>query len=202
MTQLRTVAAFDVAYKADLACTLLTEAGIPAYVTDREIVSMEWLLGNAVGGVKVQVAERDVERAEALLEERFGDSMQPFAEGVDDEELARQALAESPEDGEPEPPAEEATPTPAEGEPAPSSERDQYARRFLYAIVFSLVFLPLVFYALYLWLNAAFGNGPISSVGKRRVWIGTGIAVLASLVLIFSIGYQWWRPVDFTVIDE
>src|SRR5262245_3733301 len=34
----------------------LEAAGIPAYLADAELVAMDWLLSNAVGGVKVQVA--------------------------------------------------------------------------------------------------------------------------------------------------
>ena len=98
--ELRTVAVFDVAYKADLARTLLEESGIQAVVVDGEVASMEWLLVSAVHGIKVQVAEGQAERAEAILEETFADDMLPFAEGVDDDELTRQALEAAPEDGE------------------------------------------------------------------------------------------------------
>lgn len=102
----RPVAAFDAVHKADLAQVLLDEAGIPAVVTDRELVSMDWLMGGAIGGVKVQVPEDRLTQAEAILAERFGDDLQPFSEGVSEEELARQALAAPAEDDDP--PAEPA----------------------------------------------------------------------------------------------
>ena len=175
-SRLHTVASFDVAYKADLARNVLEEAGIPAYVVDREIVSMEWLLGAAVNGVKVQVTSEHAERAEAILEEKFGAELQPFAEGVSDEELERQALDAGAE-GDPdevEPPTESVQTTVVEvGEPLPPEpERDQYARRFMLTSVFSLLFPPLVFYALFLGLNAAFGTGPLSVRGRRQIWFG------------------------------
>jgi hypothetical protein len=99
--QLRTVAAFDVAHKADLAKVKLEQAGIPAFVTDREVVAMDWLLAPAVGGVKVQVAEEYLDQAEAILNETFGGDMQPYSEGVSEEELTRQALAAGTGDEEP-----------------------------------------------------------------------------------------------------
>jgi len=107
VTQLRTVAAFDVAYKADLAMAALEEAGIPAVVTDREIVAMDWLLAPAVGGVKVQVSEEHLDRAEDILNDKFAGDLQPYSEGVSEEELTRQALEAEAEDEEPPEPADE-----------------------------------------------------------------------------------------------
>ncbi|MCU0702483.1 MAG: DUF2007 domain-containing protein [Fimbriiglobus sp.] len=89
-TQLVTVATFDLPHKADLAKAALEEAGIRAEVNDREVVAMDWLLLNAVGGIKVQVAEEDAEQAATVIEPftRPG----AFEQVVSDEELERQAL--------------------------------------------------------------------------------------------------------------
>jgi hypothetical protein len=94
--QLVTVATFDMAFKADLAKAALEEAGIASEVNDREIVAMDWLLLNAVGGVKLQVAEADAERALPVVEPytRPGAFEQP----VSDEELERQAMEAGPPD--------------------------------------------------------------------------------------------------------
>ena len=45
----------------------LEEAGIKTYLTDAEIVSMDWLLGNAVGEIKLQVARDDAAKAIEIL---------------------------------------------------------------------------------------------------------------------------------------
>jgi hypothetical protein len=92
--RLVTVATFDMPHKADIAKATLEEAGIRAEVNDREIVAMDWLLMNAVGGVKLQVAEEDAERALAVVEPftRPG----AFEQLVSDEELERQALEAGP----------------------------------------------------------------------------------------------------------
>lgn len=47
----------------------LEAAGIKTYITDAEIVTWEWLLGNAVGAIKLQVARDDAERAMAILKQ-------------------------------------------------------------------------------------------------------------------------------------
>ena len=54
------------------------EAGIAAAVTDESLVAMDWLLSNAVGGVKVQVWDEDAEKAVQLLESRFGERGEGF----------------------------------------------------------------------------------------------------------------------------
>ena len=68
--KLVTVASFSAAYEAHLAKGLLESNGIAAFVADDHFVSTYWFLSNAVGGVKVQVAETDVEEALRVLDRR------------------------------------------------------------------------------------------------------------------------------------
>lgn len=188
--RLVTVASYDVAYKADLVKTALEEAGIEAFVVDREIVSMEWLLANAVNGVKVQVAEKDAGRAMAFVEELYRDGFDKMK--VSDEELERQALEAAPDDDHDVPLPEEETGQTSEAarptEPgAKEIDRDQYARRFMLCSVFSLAFPPLVIYAFYLGLVTVFGTGPISSVGWQRVGFGVAFGGLWMAVAVWLI---------------
>jgi hypothetical protein len=189
MTRLTTVATFDLAAKAEVARNVLEDAGIQAVIADSEIVAMDWLISNAVGGIKVQVREEDAERAAAVLDEQLGSGAGLAAEGLDEEELARQALAAGKPEEDVEPPADvseevEELPAPAEEPPseAPGEDREGYARRLFLAAVFSIIFPPLWFYALYLLLNAAFGPGPLSDRGRTRLYVGA-VMVLAPLLL-------------------
>lgn len=184
----RTVASFDMAYKADLIKAALEEAGIEAQITDREIVSMEWLLANAVNGVKVQVAEEDEGRAAAVIDALYRSGFEQSR--VSDEELERQALEAAPAEGEEPPPAEPPTPeVPPLATRADTGDvnRDQYARRFMLCSVFSLLFPPLIIYAIYLGLVSVFGSGPMSSVGWQRVGFGAafgGLWMMGSVWLL------------------
>ena len=45
----------------------LEGSGISAYVRDENTVSMDWMLSNAIGGVKVEVHETDYKAAAGLL---------------------------------------------------------------------------------------------------------------------------------------
>lgn len=53
---------------AEFARMLLESEGIEVFIADATIVAMDWLLGNAVGWIKVQVESANEERARALLE--------------------------------------------------------------------------------------------------------------------------------------
>jgi hypothetical protein len=102
VSRLTTVASFDTAAKAGLARDTLAAAGIQAVLNDSEIVAAEWLISNAVGGVKLQVREEDAGRAAAVLEEKLGDEAGLASEDVDEDELTRQALEAGEPDEEPE----------------------------------------------------------------------------------------------------
>ncbi len=182
--RLTTVASYDIAAKAQLARNVLEAAGIPAVVTDQEIVAMDWLISNAVGGIKVQVREEDADRAAAVLDEKLGAEAGLASEEIDEDELARQALAAAPEE-EPEGAAESAEAPP---EPGPGADwgRDEYARQALLMALLSGLVPPVVFYAFYLWLNAAFGSGPITRWGWAQV-AASGLVVGVYTLLYWAV---------------
>jgi hypothetical protein len=64
---LETVASFETPVEAQIVCALLHSAGIQAEVADLNLVSMNWTMSLAVGGVKVQVAPEDAEEAGRLV---------------------------------------------------------------------------------------------------------------------------------------
>jgi hypothetical protein len=63
-----TVASFSEPLQAHLASTKLEAEGIECCISDENIVGMYWLYSQAVGGVKLQVREKDVERARLMLQ--------------------------------------------------------------------------------------------------------------------------------------
>ena len=64
----KTVASFREPYHAHIAKGKLETEGIPAVVVDEHLVQIYWVLSQAIGGVKIQVSEADVERAREILE--------------------------------------------------------------------------------------------------------------------------------------
>jgi hypothetical protein len=64
-----TIAQFSKPEEAHLLRMRLEAGGVPAFVLDENMVQMDWLYSNAIGGVRLQIAEEDAERAREILEE-------------------------------------------------------------------------------------------------------------------------------------
>jgi len=64
------VATFSKPEEAHLLRMRLEAAGIPAYLRDENMTQLWGFAGPDLGGVKVEIAEEDVEAARAVLEER------------------------------------------------------------------------------------------------------------------------------------
>ncbi len=54
--------------EANIAASILRRENIKVYLSGGEIASMNWTLANAIGGIRLQVAEQDAKRSEELLE--------------------------------------------------------------------------------------------------------------------------------------
>jgi rubrerythrin len=65
-----TIATFPYVAEAEACRMHLDDAGIPAFVADAEVVTMDWLLGNAIGYVKLQVPQSRAEEAAAIMARR------------------------------------------------------------------------------------------------------------------------------------
>lgn len=63
-----TVATFTKPEDAHLFSMNLESAGIESFIQDENFVQMDMLLSNAIGGVRVQVAEEDVPATREYLE--------------------------------------------------------------------------------------------------------------------------------------
>ena len=64
---LEVIARFENALDAELARGQLESEGIPSFLLDAHTVTMNWMLSNAVGGVKLAVHPRDAHRARDVL---------------------------------------------------------------------------------------------------------------------------------------
>lgn len=64
---MKTIATFTDPMGAHLLIARLEGSGVRAYIRDENMVAVDWLYANAIGGVKVDVADEDLERALELL---------------------------------------------------------------------------------------------------------------------------------------
>jgi hypothetical protein len=79
-----TVATFLYPYQAHAPRARLEAAGLRVSLADELTIAMDWLLANAVGGIKVQVPAADAERARELLASLPGRAAAPPA-GAEEE---------------------------------------------------------------------------------------------------------------------
>ena len=180
--RLVTVATYDLPPIAHIARNALEAAGIKAIISDDQMVGMDWLLSTALGGVKVQVWEEDVERAVVVLEAAAGapEEGSESAEGEDEEDNGYEPTEEDFADE----PETDPMPVSVTGEVAVSNDppsRDRLARRAFFTAWLGLVLLPVAAYSFYLCLNGTFEAGPISGRGKFEL----GIAWLTSCLGFF-----------------
>jgi hypothetical protein len=62
-----TIASLSKPEEAHMLRMRLEAAGFPAYVQDEHLIQIDWLLSNAIGGVRVQVAEDDLPAVKEFL---------------------------------------------------------------------------------------------------------------------------------------
>jgi hypothetical protein len=67
-SELVVVRAFSQIHETNLAWSALDAAGVAARVTDDNTVAADWLLSNAIGGVKLLVRAEDFTKASEILE--------------------------------------------------------------------------------------------------------------------------------------
>lgn len=67
--QLVTIAQYRDLPSAGLAQSILESEGITCFLDNQYMVGINWLYSNALGGVKLKVAESDAEKALRLLED-------------------------------------------------------------------------------------------------------------------------------------
>jgi hypothetical protein len=156
--RLVTVATFDSSHQAHVVRHRLMDAGIDAIIMDDETISMHGHLSVALGGIKVMVREERAEEAYQLLHDPKTYGTENGPEPIDEEELTRQALAESREDEEPEEEAEDEEQSPVpdsdENHEEPTEQPPDTAH-FLRGGLFILLYV-IAFVMIYQVLNAMF----------------------------------------------
>lgn len=65
---MKTIASFSTPAEAHVAMSRLISAGIAAAIRDEHTIALDWLVSNAIGGVKIEVPEDEVAAAREILE--------------------------------------------------------------------------------------------------------------------------------------
>ena len=170
--RLVTVATFQDSVAAELARNFLEHEGIACVLIDDTTVATDWMLSAAIGGVKLQVAALDFERAELLLaqidrerddEDEADDEDDPTA--IASLEIAEDLRAE----------AEDRAPI------------NQLADKVFRAAVFGLILWPLQLYVLYLLACIFAEEGRISRGRRWKVWAAVVLNVPLMGVIVMPL---------------
>ena len=91
MSRFVTIATYTTPLEAELVRGRLEDEGVETFMADSEIVTVDWTMSNAIGGVKVKVFTEDADRALAILAEPVGE-LEDYEAPTEVEALARRAL--------------------------------------------------------------------------------------------------------------
>ncbi|MFQ5730555.1 MAG: hypothetical protein ACE5KM_01240 [Planctomycetaceae bacterium] len=204
-----TVMAFGTPQEAAIAQGFLDNHGISSHVQGAEIAATLFYVGTALGGVKLQVASSQVEKARRLLDEEFDTTRVtgPWTcprcrEQVDagyevcwscgtvmGDDVVQEPVVHEDEHDDRKVSAEPAD-GPSEIEPTadgntPEREADAVLNRAWKAMVFGVLLCPFQFYALYLLISIP--SQDLSRKARRRFWTMYAIilAYLAVVVIVF-----------------
>lgn len=171
--RLITLETYNNAMQATLARNYLESAGVRCVLADEAAVTSGISgLTNAIGGIKLQVAEEDFDRACELLDE------------VDTRHRASEpAQAESTE---PKPDADNEDP---EDDEPPLNAREDNAERAFRAVLVGCMVIPLQLYATWVLLDVWQSDLPIRPAVLRKLYWAIGLhipmLVLALIVVYF-----------------
>lgn len=159
--QLITVATFSTPIEGTLAKHQLEAHGIQAYLRDEATANMAWHLTVAIGWIKLQVVESDVERAMAILAQENQSTEELLSEDDDEEIIERLSSA------------------------------DQMVEQAFRTAIIGLLFFPLQLYSLWLLIRLLVSPRLKRRISAKRYWkifvaIAIDIIFLGFLWLIFN----------------
>ena len=183
-SELVTVASFADPIEANLAKNKLEAAGVRTFLANEECVDMLWHVGNAMGWIKVQVANDDVDVARALLSQHNHPATSPLDEPVEDSlEVAKSTRVPNFDD-EGEGAGDEQEDE--EDEPDPIlNGREKDAERACRGAVVGLLFLPLQLYVFYLLLKIFISQEPPGDRQRTKAFIAAVINLPLMIGLCF-----------------
>ena len=156
--ELVTLTRCDQLIVAQLLCGRLESEGIECLIPDENMANQTWHLSRAIGGIRVQVRQIDLDRAKQILAEPGVGEPATVPEkrpnGVHDED---------------------------DGTIGPG---DRAAYRSMRVALVSLWLIGLIHpYSLFLAVRAL-GRKDITAWGKRRAWIALGISLLGCVCIV------------------
>ena len=174
--ELVTLATFGTPIEASLVQNQLEAEGIRVFLADDAVVGMAWHLGGAVGGVKIQVADRDIQRALAVLE------------SSDRTPIAEDAWRTYDTDG-----SSDSDDDDVDHQP-PDALTDERVARAYRAAGLGWIIWPLQFYSLWLLMDVVIDGAPMSDANRRRMLttLVLDLPVIVLFVVLLWVTISGW----------
>lgn len=178
MHSLTTVATFNTVEEAALARNRLDEEGIKTFLENENTVQLFWHMGNALGGVKLQVADTEADAARAILAEHHTDALMEheFFQEEQSEECEGEALLQAD--------------TTEEPEQEPNNRETNALRAYRSAIV-TFAFFPFAFYTYWLIYNVVVADHPLRPEYQRKAVFAACVCIPIMLGHVLFI--LWFR---------
>jgi hypothetical protein len=190
--ELVTISTYDDPVSASVALNYVKEAGLNAVLSDENTVAMDWLLSNAIGGIKLQVSPKDAEAAARLIEEHEQlkeiearpVAVSPAAKLPGD--AAIESLAALPTAADIDEPSSDQDEADLEEEP-PLNTRERDSLRALRGALLAILFPPLALYVLYLMIKVYVAEEPLAPRYRTMAYAAaiTNMTVLVGAYCIF-----------------
>lgn len=194
---------------AEMAVNLLRAEGIPATLADAKLVSNTWHLANAVQGIKLQVPEQDMIKANYYLgeidsarSERLAEDRAEFAgsfdrDRSDDEQDDDDDFPDESDDDFDETESDHILPwtggyaAHAEDDlDEPPNRAEANAERAFKGAAFGLIFIPLQFYVTLLLADVLFGGEKLRPRYRRRALIAAFVNLTFLVLLTVYLRYS------------
>ena len=175
--KLVTIARYQNVSTANLAKNKLEIAGIVSFLADAETINTDWLLSNALGGVKLQVEASDADRAREQLSYELDDASL--------EALEQEAVDSANEWAEPHG-------TTADEPLLPLSDREELAKRAWRGALLSLLFSPLFLLIGWMVLRVYLSDEPLGQRYRRQAWLAALISLPFLFLMTWGICYLFF----------
>lgn len=177
--KLVTIARYQNVSTANLAKNKLEIAGIASFLADAETINTDWLLSNALGGVKLQVEASDADRAREQLSYEMDEASL--------EALDQEAVESADEWTEPHG-------TTSDEPLAPLSDREELAKRAWRGALLSLLFPPLFLLIGWMVFRIYLSDEPLGQPYRRQAWLAGLMSLPALCFAMWLVCYALLSP--------
>jgi hypothetical protein len=185
-----TIETFENVMHARLVQNYLEGAGIRSVLSDEFMVSNFWHLSNAVGGIKLQVAEENFEQACDLLDDienrHRSQSPEPDDASSDEANTTAGNETDANHSADISPKKPNAADEGDEDDEPPLNAREENVERALRTTIISYIMPPVLFYAAWVLMDVWQSDLPLRPAIRRKLYRTIGLLLPITVIVIVA----------------